>query len=866
MRSSGARDELIILNQARAMNEKSLLNSVSRSAIVTALSAATFFSMSAQARDVGGGENVVVDGREFPPVVETWFVKNGGKLSFVHGAKADGVHNQYSFLTVQDSEIVATTDEGVRLTNGANALIERTSISSPSGLGLALTGEAMGPGWGIPSKVVVNQSDVRGFKSGALVNLNSELEATATRFTGTKKGAHGFWLLSGTATLSAGSETVGEGAGVWVSRDWRDHDFDDAGRRMVLDNSTIRGGATGILSNSISGDYVTANIALRNGSRLLSDSGMAIDVRTRTHLDVSLDASTMTGDVRIEDGASANIAVNNGSSFIGNVLGNANLTFAGSGYWVMTGDSVVSGLSLDAGVVRLAEAGNAMSRAVDTYQTLRVNGNFGGSGGELHFRTVMNEGGPLSSQFTDRLLIDGNVSSTGVTYVSVTPTGDGALTDLNGNGKVDANEGISLIQVAGNSYKDAFAVRGGYVAAGPWQYTIHAFGPGQTDPSQSVLPVGSLNWDYRLASATVCEDGCTPEPPDPPGPDKPDPPGPDKPDPPGPDKPDPPRPGVRPAVVPQLPSYLSAPVALLGYGELLNSGLHQRLGDIRMGRSSGSLGGEVFARYVGSQLQYSPNRSFQDYGYHFDQQINALQLGGSLIAIDANTGTLRAGWAADHGTTRVTPNAADGKSRAKYTGNGLTAWVTWEHGQSGLWIDGVVASERYRGDVGTDARGEDVARIRASGTTISVEAGLPMAVSDTWTVEPHVQASYQQIAFRDFTDKDGLEYKLGSARQASIVMGAMVARHARQGFLPYARLDLVHTVNGDPWVGVSSKDWNVTDRFRSGRTGNGYQAAAGLMAQLGKRVHVYAEGNYRHSLGSYGVRGWSANAGLRINF
>ncbi|MGE7136595.1 autotransporter outer membrane beta-barrel domain-containing protein [Luteibacter sp. NPDC031894] len=262
---------------------------------------------------------------------------------------------------------------------------------------------------------------------------------------------------------------------------------------------------------------------------------------------------------------------------------------------------------------------------------------------------------------------------------------------------------------------------------------------------------------------------------------------------------------------------------------------------------------------------YNANRSFQDYGYDFDQQVNALQIGGSLIALDGDNGSLRAGWAADHGTTRVTPKAADGNSSAKYRANGVSAWVTWQHG-TGFWVDGVLGATRYRGDVGTDLRGSDVGRLRANGWSMSVEAGMPFALGNEWTVEPRFQLKHQSLNFRDFRDADDLEVRLGTAKQTSATLGARLSRTANPIFMPYVGLDLTHTSNGDPSVDVSSEAWDVADRFGSGRVGNAYRASAGAVSQLGEHVQVYGEGTYRHFVGSYGMRGWAANVGVRVTF
>ncbi|MDR6935573.1 autotransporter outer membrane beta-barrel domain-containing protein [Luteibacter sp. 3190] len=632
---------------------------------------------------------------------------------------------------------------------------------------------------------------------------------------------------------------------------------------MVVDGSTIAGvDGSGMIVDTLL-ENTDGDVLLRNGSSLLAGAnGIAIEVTSgrpqlTSAIDVTSDNSTILGDIVVSSGSSAVLSLVNGATLAGATRGDIGLTVQGAARWLVDRDSDVSSLELSGGSVLFG------APSVGTYRALTVRGDLTGSGGTIGLHTVMNGGGSLAAQATDRVLIEGNVTG-GPTELVVTGSGSGALTDANQNGVVDANEGISLVQVHGASRADAFTLRGGYVAAGPWQYTLHAFGPDEVDQAQNVLQNGAtLGWDYRLGNSYVCEHDCDPveppiDPPVDPGVPPVDPPV-EPPVDPGPGE------GERLEVVPQLPSYLSAPAALLTYGDMLNDGLHQRLGELRSGTSSDPVGGEVFARYLGGQLRYTSNLSFTRFGYDFDQQVNALQLGGSVIALDGDNGSLRAGWAADHGTTRVTPKAVDGDSSAKYRANGMSAWITWQHG-SGLWVDGVVGSTRFRGDVGTDARGADVGRIRANGWTMSVEAGMPLAIGGDWTVEPRFQLKHQQLNFRNFTDVDGLLVRLGTAKQTSVRVGAQVARTTNVRFMPYASLDLTHTSNGDPAADVSNAEWNVAERFGSGRVGNAYRFAAGAVSQLTDHVQVYGQGTYQHFVGSYGMRGWAGNLGVRVTF
>lgn len=831
--------------------------------------ALTSVSLVAQARVLYRGETYTLVPGTTP---EAWTAPGENVFTLQPGASTLAVSLSHSTLNAADASILSnaagTSDIALKVFNGSTATLTGGSIRSVNGTALSVTGDGTAFS-DIPAKASIDGTAVSGGGVGVVVAAGSVFtSAGRSTIDGTGVAGIGLRVSNGTAELTDGSRVTGTVNGVSLLADPRGGGLGDTGRHLVVDGSTVVGqtGAAVFVQPLVRG-VTNADIVLRNGSSLVGGNGVAIDVGQLMTADIDISASTITGDIQTGNGASANVVLGTGADYQGamrgvvrGVAGPGDIAVAidPTASWRITGDSHIASLVLNG-----AAAFEPTSDG--SHRMLAIDGDLSGQDGRLALNTQLNEGGALNNQLTDRLLIGGNVATTGTTLVTVTPTGSGAVTDTNRNGVVDAGEGISIIQVGGTSRADAFALAGGYVAAGPYQYTLHAFGPGEVDPTQSALSSGALSWDYRLGNRYVCQDDCAPVDPGAPGPgDGGDPGTPENPGD-GTDPVAPPPPGERIAVVPQLPSYLSAPAALLTYGDMISNGLHQRLGDIRQGASTDPVGGEVFARYLGGQLRYSSNLSFQRYGYDFDQQVNALQLGGSLIALDGDNGSLRAGWAADKGTTRVTPNAADGNSSAKYHANGVSAWITWQQG-NGFWVDGVIGATRYRGDVGTDLRGSDVGNVRANGWTTSVEAGMPIAIGGDWTVEPRFQLKHQQLNFRDFTDADGLDVRLGTAKQTSATLGGRIARTAQPRFMPYASLDLTHTSNGDPNVDVSSEAFNASDRFGSGRVGNSYRVAAGAVSQLGEHVQLYGEGNYQHFVGSYGVRGWAGNVGIRVSF
>jgi outer membrane autotransporter protein len=740
-------------------------SSAHRARLCVAIAAALSLpAMPAVARDLTRGENVTI--RDTPPGAEEAWSLRQATLTVAPGGRTLAIQAYQSVLNMDTAVTTASTGDAVLVRNGSTLTMLGSQVTATVGTGLQLSSDGGIAGSGDVNRAVVSRSSITGGRFGASVANAGELTLDVGTSVTATSGA-GLLMADGTATIKGGSIVRGSTNGILILGESRFADIPAAGRHVVIDGSSVSGGSGAAISvGPRDPAQNTSDIVMQNGASLIagadgralealgSSAGSVVTSLTATGSTINggvvatgtagnaplvtlglLGNTTMTGDLTAT-GGHIDATVEN-SMLNGAATGDINIALSNGGTWNMRADSDVVGLALNGGSAVLGDG--------TAYRTLNVNGSLSGTGGGLVLHTQLNEGGAVTKQFTDRLLVHGDVTTTGTTVVTVKPTGEGALTDANRNGVVDSNEGISLIQVAGASRRDAFVVAGGYVAAGPWQYTLHAFGPGEVDPSQSQLG-GPFQWDYRLGNRYVedCGDHCSPvDPVDPVNPV----------DPVDPVRPGDPDPVDRAAVVPQLPAYMLAPMALQNYGNTLNDGLHQRLGEVRDSVYGANVGGEVFARYIGSQLNYSRNLSFQRFGYDFDQQINALQVGGGIVAVDGDQGSLRAGWALDSGTTRVTPSAADGNSRAKYYANGGSAWATFQHA-SGFWVDGVLGTTRYHGDVSTDLRGGDVGKLHAQGWTMSIETGVPMALGGDWTVEPQFQVRLQQLNFRDFRDKD----------------------------------------------------------------------------------------------------------------
>ncbi|MEO7067928.1 MAG: autotransporter outer membrane beta-barrel domain-containing protein, partial [Rhodanobacter sp.] len=411
-----------------------------------------------------------------------------------------------------------------------------------------------------------------------------------------------------------------------------------------------------------------------------------------------------------------------------------------------------------------------------------------------------------------------------------------------------ANEGISVVQVAGTSRANAFALSGpGYVAVGPWRYDLHAFAPGDSDAGQrQVIGSGNNFWDYRLATECIVSSGqtCTPD-----------------------------DGGKgRPAVVPQLPAYVAAPTAMLAFGLQITDTLHQRLGEVRNDQFStpADSSGEVFVRVRGSGNTYHSDHAFSDFGYNFSEHSIAMQMGISKLSIDADAGSMRVGGAVTVGRTNVNPHAADGWSQIQFNNASLAGLVTWQ-GAKGWYADGVLSYDNYRGNISTAPHGDRVGRLIGNGWTASAETGYNMAMSGRMRLEPEAQITYQQVNIDNSTDTGGLHVQYGNIAQMVVRVGARLAwtlgdTRTAKHWTPYLKGNIYNSFGGRPRLTASSDALNVSDNFSSGSFGSIWELGAGATGTLARNMSLYGDVDYRGELGSSGMSGWTGNIGLRVEF
>ncbi len=472
---------------------------------------------------------------------------------------------------------------------------------------------------------------------------------------------------------------------------------------------------------------------------------------------------------------------------------------------------------------------------------LVVKGDYGtGAGtGVVAVNTLLNTGGPLSNQATDRLLVFGNAS--GASSLRVNATGEGAFT---GTESPAPDHGISIVQVAGTSSVGAFTLPGGYVNGGtPYRYQLYAFGPGSPNgsasASQDLVGNAGSNWDYRLENVYVTPEGpVTPV--------------------------EPPPPDSRPELAPQVPAYIALPNALFEAGLQDLDSLHRRLGEIRDDQLvKAPTDGEVFIRGFGGALSYTSNRSFIDNGVNATQDYGATQFGANWIARNSPDGTLRAGLAATLGQLWYEPHAIEGASSGLFDTETLVGALTWQS-TAGWYVDGLLSGGLFNGTVSTGARGQ---ALSTNGTSFaaSLEAGYPIALG--WqglALEPQLQIVYQNLSFARKTDADAIDVNLGNQSEGVFRAGARLIRPFASSdgalYSAYLKANVLTGLGGGGGVVLGGVP------FATGTFGTSIQVGAGANGKINRNLSIYGDVAWQDGVAGGGSRGWQINGGVRYAF
>ena len=627
--------------------------------------------------------------------------------------------------------------------------------------------------------------------------------------------------------------------------------------RASVGNDTLTWDGGGIIRSAILMEDGNDRATLRNlndnilAQTPLLNGGNGSDLLT-------FDNTTTHGAARYANWETVNLGNGSRLDLDGNfVLGDSS---TGSGVFNIDGSSVVTSTqgSLtpftagqratlnNAGVIDLS-SGNTR-----TSDTLTVQGNYAGSGGQLRVQSTLGD----DSSPSDRLVVnDGTL--TGTTSITVN--------NLGGTGAATLQNGIQVVQAQGTAISDsgAFTLKAP-LSAGAFDY--HLFKGGVT--------VGSENSWYLRSSvvapplvATAVPD---PEPVPNPNPD----------------------PALPPVLVPLVPLPVAAvgtpplPAPVAGAApiplyrqevpvwsvlppaaaQLALTALgtfHDRQGDQRLLNETGAFGAG-WGRVYGKNFDQTWAGTVTP---RLDGSLNGFQVGNDLFASQTSAGqTQRTGFFVGHSRLK---GDVDGfnqgfqdmrAGKVELQGDNLGLYWTLTD-PKGWYVDTVAMYTWLNGDSHSD-RGLEIDN-DGHAMTLSVEAGYPVAVADNWVVEPQVQVINQQVDLK--SQDDGISRVSFDADPAwTGRLGARLkGRYDVAGLPlePYLRVNLWHTLSGTDTVTFDDSTEIKTEQRTSSA-----DLGIGAVLTLAPAVSLYANADYSSNIDSNPLRAMSANLGIRLSW
>ncbi|WP_424239031.1 autotransporter-associated beta strand repeat-containing protein [Achromobacter sp.] len=703
-------------------------------------------------------------------------------------------------------------------------------------------------------------------------------------------------LISGSGTVNQ----IGAGTTILTADNTYTGGTTISAGTLQLGNGGTSGAILGDVANNGALTFNRSDIqtfpGLISGSGVVNQTGAGTTILTADNTytgGTTISAGTLQlGNGGASGGILGNVA-NNGAltfnrsdtvTFAGLISGNGTVNQNGSGATILTAQNLYDGpTNINSGVLRAGGVSTLSPNSavnVAAAGTLDLNGysqstagvtnaglinmgtgsapgttlttpNYVGQGGRIAMNTLLGGDGSPS----DRLVVNGGAASGSSSLIVANAGGAGALTTGNGILLVDAVNG-------GTTAASAFTLgnAGGYVAAGPYAYTLQR---------SSVDGSGLQNWYLRSTvdcAAAPSNPACKqPEPPVPPNPPVP-------PVPPNPPTPVPPAP---PNYRPEVSTAVATPELALRYGATFLDSLHERIGEARYALPSTPAGSNSLAwgRVIGVTGERNGSNSgiLGSRGPDYDYKIYGLQSGVDLYRrANANGSMDHAGAYVAFGRATADVDHLDGRSAGQAAMNGVTLGGYWTHiGKAGWYVDAVIQGTRYDVDNGRSPEGYNL-DTRGFGFATSLESGYPFRLNDEWVIEPQAQLVFQKVNLNDaddgaakirFNDVDSLRGRVGVrlARTVELDPGPEGKRVATT----WLRASLVNEFLTNPTTEFSSQNGYVP--FRADMKGMSVQLNLGADVGVKRNVSVYGSVGSEISLRGDG-QNFNGKLGVKIAF
>jgi len=778
--------------------------------------------------------------------------KNGTIESSGSSSYAGEVRNN-SVISLADSTVKVSgwLSDGFRLYNDAKLAVERSTIEATGYFNWAVLASDNTELTFDETRIAVSNSYSQGlrlFRNAKTTFKGGTIEASGADSDAVYAQGDTQSVFEDSAIVASGRDSNGLniGGAARVSFERGTVEATGVNANALLFDSSASGTVVDVVDSSIiassqatalKAQGVLSNNHQLNVQNVVIEGGRLVDAQGSANLNIAAENSVLTGFATVAN--NANLAIDLQGS-LWNIRPDT-VVAAGSGASSISSlDFANSTLRFEApavgGIYQSLRVGAGNPTNLDTYNA--------GANSWLEINTFVNAGGAPTNQFTDRLLVEGNVSGQTVMTIREVLGSTGAISSASGTNA--AHEGISLVQVSGTSRPDSFVIDGGYLTlkGKPYVHKLYAFGDGSAhgaaDAGQRM--VGGLNhWDYRLQNEFIRTSK-----------------------------------GWAPQVAPQIASYLTAPTALFQANLMDVGNLQNRLGEMRHaqvsqaslneeagleGENTAKMRGNFFLRGFGGDYNYHSNRNAIHYGYDADIRYAAVQAGGNLAGFDTSAGQMMFGLAGSYGDLSLSPDRFESRKTSMdvWTASAYASWL----GNNGFYIDTILSYGGFSGDVST-RRYNHTARLKGNSLTASVEVGQNFALgTEGWAFEPQAQLTYQRLSFDNQTDPDDFAVTLGSPEQWVGRIGGKLSKdlavESIERLQLYGKLNLIHGFGDGDKVFLG-------DDFRIGKFGTNIEAGLGLNLDMTKNASLYGDVSYQGRIGKGGTNGLSLNGGLRFQF
>lgn len=413
-------------------------------------------------------------------------------------SSATGIINAAGLVQVQaqPASINSTANTAINISAGTIDMPVPADVLSTSGTALVATGgQVLLGGTALASTAApVGSSTIKIGTQAVTVRGANAIQAYAN-------GGNTLEMSGGTVSGTAGDAIAVSSGGADNRVDVLAGQVSSTSGRAIFDGSSTAGTAVTLASAAV----VTGGIVLGAGSDSLTVNGT--DLSQVPTVDGGDDAATADGYIdRLT--LSGMSGAQNAGKFVNweriVLTGSSDLTWTGSS--IATGSGSVSGeamgMVVDGGsTLKMAAAafsitgdltnnGRAALNNSTTGDALTVTGNYTG-GGTVALDVTLGD----SSSAADRLIVGGNTTA-GPTTLAITNVG-GAGADTTGNG-------ILVVQVAGTSAANSFALPGpGYIDVNGHRYRLVQVGTNWYLQATAVPPVDNGSGEGKRAIPTL---------------------------------------------------------------------------------------------------------------------------------------------------------------------------------------------------------------------------------------------------------------------------------------------------------------------------------------------------------------------------